>query len=59
MSGLPGQYNQTTPRAFAGNIPGSSKYEEQTVEIGNLLQDIWAARSTNNNKGVPLALLLP
>ena len=35
MSGLPGQYDQTTPRAFAGNIPGSNKYEEQTVEIGN------------------------
>jgi hypothetical protein len=35
MSGLPGQYDQTTPRAFAGSIPGSNKYEEQTVEIGN------------------------
>jgi len=57
MSGLLGQYDQTTPRAFAGDILGSNKYEEQTVEIGNLLQDIWAAWTTNNNKGVPLALL--
>ena len=59
MSESPGQYGQPTPRAFAGNIPGSNKSEEQAVEIGDLLEDIWAVWITNNSKGVPPALLFP
>lgn len=50
-STLLGQYSQATPRAFAGNILVSNKYEGRIVEIGSLLGDVWAAWVADDDKG--------